>query len=96
MMSATSSLARIWKMSHSYPGCSFIWKIPVVYLSVKHSYLCNKQPYVLNTYTSQQALKKLNKSILITSYYFGRNFELSFKQKCNFKQNHFDFIYRMV
>ena len=33
---------RIWKISHSYPGCSFVWKIRVVYFLVKHSYLCNK------------------------------------------------------
>ena len=42
MTSAISSLVRIWKISHSYPGCSFIWKIRAVYFSVKHSYLCNK------------------------------------------------------
>ena len=41
MTSAISSLVRIWKISHSYPGCSYIWKIRVVYFSVKHSYLCN-------------------------------------------------------
>ena len=41
-MSAISLLVRIWKISHSYPGCSFVWKIRVVYFSVKHSYLCNK------------------------------------------------------
>ena len=40
MTSAISSLVRIWKISHSYPGCSFVWKIQV-YFSVKHSYLCN-------------------------------------------------------
>ena len=27
---------------HSYPGCSFIWNLRVVYFTVKHSYLCNK------------------------------------------------------
>ena len=32
---------RIWKISHLYPGSSFVWKIRVVYFSVKHSYLCN-------------------------------------------------------
>ena len=42
MTSAISSLVRIWKISHSYPGCSFVWKIRVVYFSVKHPYLCNK------------------------------------------------------
>ena len=42
---ATYSLVRIWKISHSYPGCSFVWKIRVVYFSVKHSYLCNKNIY---------------------------------------------------
>ena len=39
MTSAISSLVRIWKISHSYPGCSFVWKIRVVYFSVKHLYL---------------------------------------------------------
>ena len=28
-----------------YPGCSFVWKMRVVYFSVKHSYLCNKSLY---------------------------------------------------
>ena len=42
MTSAISSLARIWKICDSYPGCSFVWKIRAVYFSVKHSYLCNK------------------------------------------------------
>ena len=46
MMSAISSLVRIWKISHSYPGCSFVWKIRVVCFSVKHSYLCT----VINKY----------------------------------------------
>ena len=41
MTSAISSLVRIWKISHSYPGCSFVRKIRVVYFSLKHSYLCN-------------------------------------------------------
>ena len=45
MTSAISSLVRIWKISHSYPGCSFVWKIRVVYFSVKYSYLCNKNRY---------------------------------------------------
>ena len=48
MTSAISSLERIWKMSYSYPGCSFVWKIRVVYFSVKHSYLCNKNEYIIN------------------------------------------------
>ena len=38
-----SSLVRIWKISRSYPGCSFVWKILVVHFSVEHSYLCNKK-----------------------------------------------------
>ena len=42
MTSAISLLLSIWKISHSYPGCSFVWKIRVVYFSVKRSYLCNK------------------------------------------------------
>ena len=42
MTSAISSLVKIWKISHSYPGSSFVWKIRIVYFSVKHSYLCNK------------------------------------------------------
>ena len=41
-----STLLRIWKISHPYPGCSFVWKIQVVYFSVKHSYLCNKTSYL--------------------------------------------------
>ena len=45
MTSAIYSLVRIWKISHSYPGYSFVWKIPVVRFSVKHSYLCNKFHY---------------------------------------------------
>ena len=45
MTSAISSLARIWKICDSYPGCSFVWKIRAVYFSVKHSYLCNKQHF---------------------------------------------------
>ena len=45
--SAISSLVRIWKTSHSYLGCCFVWKIRVVYFSVKHSYLCNKMQYQL-------------------------------------------------
>ena len=50
MRSAISSLVRIWKISHSYPGCSFVtfvWKIRVVYFSVKHSYLFNNLQYLL-------------------------------------------------
>ena len=47
MTSAISSLVRIWKIRHLYPGCSFIWKIRVVYISVKHSYLCNKKYVVV-------------------------------------------------
>ena len=43
--SAISSLMRIWKISDSYPGCSFVWKIRVVCFSVKHSYFCNKLGY---------------------------------------------------
>ena len=35
------------KISHSYPGCSFVWKIRVVYFSVEHSYLCNKCIYYI-------------------------------------------------
>ena len=46
MTSAISSLMRIWKISYSYPGCTFVWKIRVVYFSVKHSYLCNKYIYI--------------------------------------------------
>ena len=42
-----SSLVRIWKISHLYPGCSFVWKIRVVYFLVKHSYLCKKNGYIL-------------------------------------------------
>ena len=45
MTSAISSLVRIWKISHSYPGCSFVWKIWVVSFFVKHSYLCNKKEF---------------------------------------------------
>ena len=41
MTSAISSLVRIWKISHSYPECSFVWKIQVVYFSVKPSYVYN-------------------------------------------------------
>ena len=44
-MSAISSLVRIWKISHLYPGCSFVWKIRVVFFSIKQSYLCNKNKY---------------------------------------------------
>ena len=40
-----SSLVKIWKISDSYSGCSFVWKIRVVFFSVKHSYLCNKIIY---------------------------------------------------
>ena len=45
MTSAISPLVRIWKIFHSYPGCSFVWKIRVVYFSVKHSHLCNETGY---------------------------------------------------
>mgnify|MGYP001794352601 CR=1 FL=1 len=41
MMSAISSLVRIWKICHSYPGCSFIWNLRVAYFTVKHWCLCN-------------------------------------------------------
>ena len=37
---------RIWKICHSYPGCSFIWNLRVEYFTVKHSYLCNKSKYI--------------------------------------------------
>ena len=45
MMSAISSLVRIWKICHSYPRCSFIRNPRVAYFTVKHSYLCNKISY---------------------------------------------------
>mgnify|MGYP001800742927 CR=1 FL=1 len=45
MTSEISSLVRIWKISHLYPGCSFVWKIRVVHFSVKHSYLYNKSQF---------------------------------------------------
>ena len=32
---------------HSYPGCSFIWNERVVYFTVKHSFLCNKEKVVV-------------------------------------------------
>ena len=42
MTSTISPLVRIWRISQSYPGCSFVWKIQVVYFSGKHSCLvCN-------------------------------------------------------
>ena len=34
-----------WKIFHSCPGCSFLWKIRVVYFSIKHSHLRNKIMY---------------------------------------------------
>ena len=40
--SAIFSLVRIWKICHSYPGCSFKWCI-----LQKHSYLCNKEINIL-------------------------------------------------
>ena len=43
MTSPISLLERIWKISHSYPGCSFTWKIRVVYFLVKDSYPCNNK-----------------------------------------------------
>ena len=49
MTSAISSLVRIWKISHSYPGCSFVWKIRVVYFSGKHSYLFNNTKHFQST-----------------------------------------------
>ena len=42
MTSAIFSLVRIWKICHSYPGCSFIWNLRVAYFTVKHPYPCNK------------------------------------------------------
>ena len=45
MTSTISSLVEIWKISHSYPGCSFVWKIRVVCFSVRHSYLCNNKDF---------------------------------------------------
>ena len=39
-------IVRIWKICHSYPGCSFIWILQVAYFTVKHLYLCNKLIYV--------------------------------------------------
>ena len=37
--------SKVWKICHSYPGCSFIWNLWVAYFTVKHSYLCNKPGY---------------------------------------------------
>ena len=34
-----SSLVRIWKIRHPCPGCSFVWILRVVSLTVKHSCL---------------------------------------------------------
>ena len=53
MTSAISSLVRIWKICHSYPGCSFIWNLRVAHFTVKHSYLCNIEYY----YTVAQKYK---------------------------------------
>ena len=39
MTSAIFSLVRIWKISHSYPGCSFVWKIRVLYFWVMYPIL---------------------------------------------------------
>ena len=44
-MTAISSLVRIWKICHSYPGYSFVWNLRVAYFTVKHSYLCNNAFY---------------------------------------------------
>ena len=49
MTPAISSLVRIWKISHLYPGCSFVWKIRVVYFSVKHSYIYVIEYFILFT-----------------------------------------------
>ena len=43
MTSTISSLVKMCKISYSYPGCTFVWQIRVVYFLVKYSYLCNKK-----------------------------------------------------
>ena len=43
MTSAISLLVRIYKICHSYLGCSFVWNLRAAYFTVKHSYLCNKK-----------------------------------------------------
>jgi len=43
MTSSVSSLARIWKIRQSGPGCSFVWILRVVYFPVKYSCPCNKR-----------------------------------------------------
>ena len=42
-----SSLARIWKIRHSSPGCGFVWILRAVYFPVKQSCLYNKSSYQL-------------------------------------------------
>ena len=69
MSSAISSLVRIWKISHSYPVCSFVWKIRVVYFSVKHSYLCNKKRYqVLSATVTATEIESTKKTKRIDSW----------------------------
>ena len=80
MTSVISSLVRIWKISHSYPGCSFVWKIRVVYFSVKHSYLCNKYNYLRVACYKQIILTNLD-------FRFRFKFRFFFFFLVNFKIN---------
>ena len=63
MTSAISSLVRIWKICHSYPGCSFIWNLRVAHFTVKHSYLCNKKGKSYARFVKHQT-----KTVLCFSY----------------------------
>ena len=69
MTSAISSLVRIWKISHSYPGCSFVWKIRVVYFSVKHSYLYNKCHFSISFFDLIMALVNVETSLHFFTFF---------------------------
>ena len=66
MTLAISSLVRIWKISHSYPGCSLVWKIRVVYFLVKHLY------HVINNNNTTSWLQYLHSTVVLVVEIYPR------------------------